>query len=264
MLKKILTLALLLSLQVKALQEQIPVNTEDLTIQSELPEESDSEIVRRKKCKRFCHIIANCAKICSLAVAGNATVGGNLTVAGNLAVTGEGAFGGPISTGECVLTCTDGGLVVATPAGTTTIGAGGGGVGILGYGYVYALTQAATVAIEGDVLFDSNGPLSGVTHTAGSASIQVVSAGTYAITFSVSGTEPNQFALTVNGVPNPSTIYGSGAGTQQNTGFTILTLGAGDTLTLRNHTSAAAVTLAPNVGGTQDNVRASVHILRIA
>ncbi|PKN03492.1 hypothetical protein CVU75_01975 [Candidatus Dependentiae bacterium HGW-Dependentiae-1] len=106
----------------------------------------------------------------------------------------------------------------------------------------------------------------GVTHSVivPTAPITIVNAGTYAIIFSVSGTEPNQFTLYINGAPAPSTTYGSGAGTQQNTGLSILTLGTGDIITLVNHSSAAAVGLASVVGGTEANVSASVLIERLA
>ena len=138
----------------------------------------------------------------------------------------------------------------------------GGGIGSSSsYGYVYALTQAATVALEAPVLWDTAGPLNGVVFTPGSGNVTVAKAGLYKVEFSVSGTEPNQFAIAVNGTANASTIYGSGAGTQQNTGFAILTLAAGDVLSVINHSSSGgAVTLAPNVGGTQNNVRASIII----
>jgi hypothetical protein len=106
--------------------------------------------------------------------------------------------------------------------------------------------------------------LLGVTHAPGASAITITDAGTYAISFSVSGSEPNQFALFVNGAPDVSTVYGSGAGTQQNNGLSILVLAAGDVLTLVNHSSAAAVTLASVVGGTQANVSASVLIERLA
>ncbi len=101
-------------------------------------------------------------------------------------------------------------------------------------------------------------------HTPGSPTINVVSTGTYAVIFSVSGTEPNQFALFINGATATESIYASGAGTQQNTGLSILQSVAGDALTLVNHSSAAAVTLATPIGGTQANVNASVLILQIA
>lgn len=53
-------------------------------------------------------------------------------------------------------------------------------------------------------------------------------------------------------------VFGSGAGTQQNNGELIFSATAGDVVSLRNHSSAAAVTLASNVGGTQQNVNASL------
>ena len=59
------------------------------------------------------------------------------------------------------------------------------------------------------------------------------------IAFLVSGVEPNQFGLFVDGTPAAGTVYGSGAGAQQNTGQAILVLGAGDVLTVMNHSSAA-------------------------
>jgi hypothetical protein len=133
----------------------------------------------------------------------------------------------------------------------------------VGYGYVYNIT-AQSVAVEAPIVFDSNGPLLGVTHATPSPSIVIVDAGIYAITFSVSGTEPNQFAIFINGAVSPSTIYGSGAGTQQNTGQAILSLGAGDIITLVNHSSAAAVGLASVIGGTQANINASVIITRLS
>jgi hypothetical protein len=60
-------------------------------------------------------------------------------------------------------------------------------------------------------------------------------------------------------------VYGSGAGTQQNSGQAILTIGANDALSLRNHTSAAAVTLAaaPPIGGTVTAVNASVLLQKL-
>ena len=91
-----------------------------------------------------------------------------------------------------------------------------------------------------------------------------MNAGTYKVTFSVSGVEPNQMALFLNGVVVPGSIYGSGAGTQQTTGQVILTVGAAGVLTVRNHSSAAATTLQTLAGGTQANTNASVTIEKLA
>jgi hypothetical protein len=120
------------------------------------------------------------------------------------------------------------------------------------------------VALEAAVTFDSNGVMtSGIKHAAGGAGIEIVEAGIYEVTFSVSGTEPNQMALFLNETPVPGTTYGSGAGTQLNTGQAIFAISAADVLTVRNHTSAAAVGLASLVGGTQANSNASVVIEKL-
>jgi hypothetical protein len=138
--------------------------------------------------------------------------------------------------------------------------AGPAGSGPTQYAYIYNVL-GQTVAIEADVPFSSNGTLtSGFTHAPSSAQIMVTAAGTYKVAFSVSGTEPNQMALYVDGVLIAGSIYGSGAGTQQNNGQVIAAVGAGAILTLRNHSSAAAVTLATPIGGTAPSANASVLI----
>ena len=139
----------------------------------------------------------------------------------------------------------------------------GGTNGLSQYAYVYNVAPQI-VALEAAVTFDTNGVMtSGITHSAGAGGITLVNAGTYKIAFSVSGTEPNQMAMFVNGVLAPGTVYGSGAGTQENTGQAILTLGAGDVFTLRSHSSAAGVTLAILIGGTAQSVNASVVIQKL-
>ena len=121
------------------------------------------------------------------------------------------------------------------------------------------------MALEAAVTFSDNGVrTAGITHGLGNSAIVIVNAGDYKITFSISGTEPNQFALFLNGVVVAETVYGSGAGTQQNTGQAILTIPANGNLTLQNHTSAAAVTLAATtIGGTAAVVNASVLIQKL-
>ena len=126
------------------------------------------------------------------------------------------------------------------------------------YAYVYNLSNQ-NVPVEADIIFDSNTNLtSGFTHTLGTGTINILNTGIYKVSFSVSSTEPNQFALFINGIVLSGSIFGSGAGTQQNNGELIFSATAGDAVTLRNHSSAAAVTLASNVGGTQANVNASL------
>ncbi len=183
---------------------------------------------------------------------------------GATGVTGSTGATGPTGTGSTGAAGPTGATGATGATGST--GATGTAGGILDFAYVYNLTAQPTIAIEADILFDTNGPISsGFTHAPGTSTITVVNAGTYAVIFSVSGVEPNQFAIFVNGAPSsPVTIYGSGAGTQENTGMGILVLSGGDILTLRNHSSAAAVTLQTLAGGTQTNVNASVTLLRIS
>jgi hypothetical protein len=152
----------------------------------------------------------------------------------------------------------------AGPAGPAGVaGPAGPAGGISAFGYIF--NQAAeVVAIEAAVTFDINGPLLGITHAPGNAGVVVTAAGTYAVHYSVSGVEPGQFALFVNGAPAAGTVYGSGAGTQQDNGQVILALSASDVLTLVNHSSAAAVTLQTLAGGTQTNVNASLLIEKLA
>ncbi|WP_025716288.1 hypothetical protein [Paenibacillus sp. 1-18] len=131
------------------------------------------------------------------------------------------------------------------------------------FGYIYNL-RPQVVPIEGDIIFDTNGILTpGVAHVPGTTQIVVADAGNYEVHFSVSGVEPNQFAIFINGTLAGGTLYGSGAGTQQNTGQAILTLACGDVLTLRNHSSATPVTLQTLAGGTQTTVNASVIIRKL-
>jgi Collagen triple helix repeat (20 copies) len=152
----------------------------------------------------------------------------------------------------------------AGAAGATGATGPAGSSGLSQYAYIYNL-GGETVPLEADVTFDTNGVLTpGITHAPGVAGITLTTAGTYEATFSVSGTEPSQMALFVNGILVPGTIYGSGAGTQQNVGQAIFIAPAGAVLTVRNHTSSAAVGLATPIGGTQASANASVVIEKLA
>lgn len=135
--------------------------------------------------------------------------------------------------------------------------------GVSAFGYIYN-TTAQSVAVEDPVLFSSTGPVSGgIAHTPAAAAVTVAAAGTYEINWSVTGAEINQFSIFVNGVASATTEYGSGAVNQQNNGQAILVLAAGDSLTLVNHTSAGAITLAATIGGTVATVSASMTIIRL-
>ena len=194
-------------------------------------------------------------------------------------VRGEiGAAGSPGATGLQGVSGTPGAAGPSGPTGSQGVAGAEGAAGATGsagpagpassnglsqYAYVYNLGEE-TVPLEADVTFDTNGVMtSGITHTPGAAGITLVNSGIYMVTFSVSGTQPSQMALFVNGTVVPGTVYGSGAGTQQNNGQAIVAIAADGVLTVRNHTSSAAVGLATPIGGTQESTNASVAIEKI-
>jgi hypothetical protein len=186
----------------------------------------------------------------------------------------QGAVGATGLQGSVGVTGADGPVGPQGPAGSTGAAGTNGAAGVAGpagpagglaeYAYVYNLA-AGVVAIEAPVNFSSNGVMTaGITHAPAAPGIVLVNAGDYKVTFSVSGVEPNQMALFVNGAVVAGSVYGSGAGTQQTTGQVIITASAGDVLTVVNHSSAAAVTLQTLAGGTQTNANASVTIEKLA
>lgn len=120
-----------------------------------------------------------------------------------------------------------------------------------GYGYLLATIANATVLGGADVPFSNNGPLSGITHTAETTTFIVSSSGTYRIGFNLSLTAGigSELALAVNGVVDASTPISVETATGEVSGQAILTLAAGDVVTLRNNSAVPlTITLAPSVG----------------
>jgi hypothetical protein len=141
-----------------------------------------------------------------------------------------------------------------------------GASGISNFANIYHVGDY-TVPINEDIPFNTNGIISsGFSHTVPDKAITIVNAGVYIVFFYTTSVEPNQFALFQNGLAPyiPGGLFGSGSGTQQNNGAVIINAMAGDTLTLRNHSSPAAVGLANLSGGTEINVNASLTIIKLA
>ena len=106
---------------------------------------------------------------------GTTGVTGVTGVTGITGATGTtGATGITVATGETGTTGTTGETGSTGATGAT-------GSGLSTYGYVYHLATALTSAVAGgaDVPFSNNGPLSGVTHTAGATGITVPIGGVY-------------------------------------------------------------------------------------
>lgn len=221
-------------------------------------EGTDAEVTRRKKCKKFCSVLVrNC-----LAVNGTLFVNGvDLTtlvrIAGLLGVLNTSQIERLVSALE---------LLATPPVAPFAPGFPGVG-GSLGWIYVFD-TADSVVDDDTDVPFAVTGSSSpNMIHNA-PEQITVVNSGIYRISFSVTtGTAgTNQFAVTSgDGVTQTvitDSIYGSG--TEQNTGQVIVSLTAGNVVTLRN-VSGSNLTLSNTVGGTTTPaVSASLLIERIA
>lgn len=144
------------------------------------------------------------------------------------------------------------------PTGAT--GATGAVGGLFGYAYVYNNAGAQAVANNAAITFNATGPFTpGITHVNGTAPIIVADAGTYAIFFSVSADQVSEIGIAINGAVDASARYTSNDTDQQNTGFAILALAAGDSITIVNQ-SGAGITLTDTAG----MVNASVLIERVA
>ena len=105
------------------------------------------------------------------------------------------------------------------------------------------------------MVFSSNGPLSGVTHTAGTTTVTVPLDGTYLINYSVNITAGigSAIAIAVVGTPDASTNVTALIAVGETSGDAMLTLTAGDTITLRNNSAVPFTTsLSPGVGAQLD------------
>jgi hypothetical protein len=128
---------------------------------------------------------------------------------------------------------------------------GPAGAGLTTYGYVYNLDAGSVVDGGDDIVFNSNGPLFGITHAAGTPDIVVPNTADYQIDYSVSTTDGSgaAIAIAVNGTVDASTNRSLLASPGEVNGTAILSLTSGDVIALRND-SAIPMTLAapPNIG----------------
>ncbi len=109
--------------------------------------------------------------------------------------------------------------------------------------------------------FANNGPkTAGITY-ATNGQITIATPGVYLVRFVASVSEAGQLELTQNGTELPSTVYGRATGTSEITGQAILSVAAGDILTLRNPSgNSIALSFTPAAGGTHPDVSASIVI----
>ncbi len=129
------------------------------------------------------------------------------------------------------------------------------------YAYIYN-TAAEVDAADTAVTFGQNGALSGsITHTAGTAEINIGKTGVYLMNYYVQGGDAAaQFTVFRNGEPLAGSTYASTAGDVN--GQYILVAQTGDVITLVN-TGAAEVTLAAEGAAPEAVVNASVTLTRL-
>jgi hypothetical protein len=121
-----------------------------------------------------------------------------------------------------------------------------------------------TINVENPVIFDlslnvNNLELSGV-----SGEILIKEDGVYKVFFGINTSTAAQFAFFVNGVSVNATIAGTNKGSGQLTSRALLNLNKGDTLSVRNHTSANSVYAPSNPGGVLAGVSAILTIFKAA
>jgi hypothetical protein len=193
---------------------------------------------------------------------------GAMGVTGATGPTGPAGATGPTgATGATGNTGPTGASVLGPTGDTGSTGATGAtgatGSAVNAYAYIYN-TSAQSVAAATAVTFDSNGPFFGsIAHTAGTATITILTAGTYSFEFIVSGTAANQFTIFVNGVANTSTTYGTTAGSLT-VGQAIIAVPAGAAITLVNFSSTVSPVVLTTLGGTQPGVNASILIEQLS
>ncbi|MGH4052942.1 MAG: BclA C-terminal domain-containing protein [Clostridium sp.] len=173
--------------------------------------------------------------------------------------TGSSLIGPTGFTGATGVTGTTGVTGVTGVTGSTgTTGATGAGLAAFGYVYQLAIIADATVIGGVDVPFSNNGPLSNITHTAGTTTITVTTTGNYQIYYSVNITSGvgSAISIAINGTVDASTTVSVLVSTGEVSGDAIISLVAGDVITLQNNSAIPLTTdLAPSIGAQVTIIR---------
>ena len=104
--------------------------------------------------------------------------------------------------------------------------------------------------------------MQGIQHDPSEEKILVLGDDIFEIIFTVTSSDRNQFAIFVNDVLVPGSIYGTDIARGTNTGMAIMPLVNGDIITIKNFDSQGTVFLNGNVGGSENNTNASITIKR--
>jgi len=103
-------------------------------------------------------------------------------------------------------------------------------------------SSAQEIDENNNISFDYNDTTTyGFIHKPNTSEIIFTASGIYSIYFMIAGVQHNQFALFINNILVPGSIFSSAAGNQQNIGQKIVHANAGDILTIRNYLSGLTV-----------------------
>ncbi|MCL5874973.1 MAG: collagen-like protein [Candidatus Dependentiae bacterium] len=129
------------------------------------------------------------------------------------------------------------------------------------YAYIYS-TQNTIIAPGASIPYDQNGPItSGITHSTVSNTDQLIInvTGDYRIQYNVCSGNPMFFAVSVNGVVQTSSQYGSNTGGTILAGSVVLNLSSGDIVRITNYSIGTTTTLS-NTSSGNPRISASVTI----
>lgn len=190
--------------------------------------------------------------------------------------TGRNATGGTGSQGPAGLNTT-GATGPQGPAGSGAVstqgptGPTGAGLTVIG-GYVYStvpqtLLPPPAPAATGAINFSSNGYLNGISHTAGTTDITILTTGVYKINYSATVEGNGNFYVYVNGSPINLRFYIQNTGIGSILGQGIIALNAGDVVQIRAGsallTPAGSTLASPLPGWNEINANAAVTLVKI-
>ena len=136
--------------------------------------------------------------------------------------------------------------------------------GAQGYGALFR-SSALSLSTGQFLPFSTNLNLKNIKHFQGKDELMVCSSGIYKYSLNVQTTEPAQFALSINGVVDTSTIYGNDSGANIVSAIKLLSLKKGDKIKVVNHISAKdPVNLSVNSGGLEVGFNASLILYKIS
>jgi len=125
---------------------------------------------------------------------------------------------------------------------------------------------AQSIPLEGDVAFDTQGNVHGLTwNSMNPSQVVIKEEGMYKVFFLITTATASQFSIAVNGVPVETTTQGTNKGAGQLSLRALLPLKPKDVLTIRNHSSGNGTVLATaNAGGLKASISLIMTVFKIA